>query len=193
MKTAFSTARVHARDRLAYWREEASKVYVAHDFSTRVGRGFHGEISVASLGVLDLASFECDECLVERTQQRLAGANDDDMLLCRQVVGPSASTRTVAMPRPPPATSIWSIRAAPLRSTSAPASIRRVQGSTLGGAGAVGRDRLLHGEPMPAQAAPVTTLASEFLGMIAVRADAIDPAMGSQDCAAGARSCRARV
>ena len=60
MKTAFSTTRVHARDRLAYWREEASKVYVAHDFSTRVGRGFHGEIRVASLGSVDLAAFECD-------------------------------------------------------------------------------------------------------------------------------------
>jgi hypothetical protein len=30
------------------------------------------------------------------------------------------------------------------------------------------------------QAAPVTVLASEFLGMIAVRADAIDPAMGTK-------------
>jgi hypothetical protein len=50
MKTAFSATSVHACDRLAYWREEASKAYVAHDFSTRVGRGFRGEIRVASLG-----------------------------------------------------------------------------------------------------------------------------------------------
>jgi AraC family transcriptional regulator, positive regulator of tynA and feaB len=97
MKTAFSTKSVHARDRLAYWREEASKAYVAHDFSTRVGRGFRGEIRVATLSSVDLASIECDECLVERTQQR-AGANDDDVLLCRQVVGTPASTRTAATP-----------------------------------------------------------------------------------------------
>jgi AraC-binding-like domain len=87
MKTAFSTARVHARDRLAYWREEASRIYVAHEFNTRVGRNFNGEISVASLGSVNIAAFECDECLVERTQRCLKGANDDDVLLCRQVLG----------------------------------------------------------------------------------------------------------
>jgi AraC family transcriptional regulator, positive regulator of tynA and feaB len=78
MKTAFSTARVHARDRLAYWREEASRIYVAHEFNTPVGRSFNGEISVATLGSINLAAFMCDECLV---------ADDDDVLLCRQVQG----------------------------------------------------------------------------------------------------------
>jgi len=87
MKTAFSTARVHARDRLAYWREEASRIYVAHEFNTRVGRSFNGEISVASLGSINLAGFECDECLVERTPHCLKSADDDDVLLCRQVQG----------------------------------------------------------------------------------------------------------
>ncbi len=87
MKTAFSTARVHARDRLAYWREEASRIYVAHEFSTPVGRSFNGEISVATLGSINLAAFMCDECLVERTTRCLKSAADDDVLLCRQVQG----------------------------------------------------------------------------------------------------------
>ena len=87
MKTAFSTARVHIRDRLAYWREEASRIYVAHEFNTRIGRSFNGEISVASLGSINLAAFKCDECLVERTPRCLKGADDDDVLLCRQVLG----------------------------------------------------------------------------------------------------------
>ena len=56
MKTAFSTTNVHARDRLSYWREEATKVYVAHEFSTPVGCNFNGEIAVASLGKVDLAA-----------------------------------------------------------------------------------------------------------------------------------------
>ena len=178
MKTAFSTTRVHARDRLAYWREEASKVYVAHDFSTRVGRGFHGEISVASLGSVDLASFECDECLVERTQQRLAGANDDDVLLCRQVVGRTsvyqdgrdAVTTPGAYlldPRRPFALNVGRTRSLVLKVPRWEVQAR------LG-------EIASYTATMLPQAAPVTVLASEFLGMIAVRADAIDPAMGTR-------------
>jgi AraC family transcriptional regulator, positive regulator of tynA and feaB len=178
MKTAFSTTRVHARDRLAYWREEASKVYVAHDFSTRVGRGFHGEIGVASLGSVDLASFECDECLVERTQQRLAGANDDDVLLCRQVVGHirvyqdgrDAATAPgdvyLLDPRRPFALAVGPGN----RSVAFKVPRWEVQ-ARLG-------EIASYTATMLPQAAAVTALASEFLGMIAVRADAIDPAMG---------------
>ena len=177
MKTAFSTTSVHARDRLAYWREEASKVYVAHDFSTRVGRGFHGEIRVASLGSVDLAAFECDECLVERTQQRLAGANDDDVLLCRQVVGRTSVYQDgrdavtapgdvyLLDPRRPFALNVGRTRALVLKVPRWEVQAR------LG-------EIASYTATMLPQAAPVTALASEFLGMIAVRADAIDPAMG---------------
>lgn len=178
MKTAFSTRTVHARDRLAYWREEATKAYVAHDFSTRVGRGFHGEIRVASLGSVDLAAFECDECLVERTQQRLAGANDDDVLLCRQVVGHTSVHQDgrdavtapgdvyLLDPRRPFALDVGPS----CRSVVYKVPRWEVQ-ARLG-------DIVSYTATMLPQAAPVTALASEFLGMIAVRADAIDPAMG---------------
>jgi AraC family transcriptional regulator, positive regulator of tynA and feaB len=178
MKTAFSTNSVHARDRLAYWREVASKAYLAHDFSTRVGRGFHGEIRVATLGSVDLAAFECDECLVERTQQRLAGANDDDVLLCRQVVGHTSVYQdgrdaTTAPgdvflldPRRP-----FALAVGPnCRSVVFKVPRWEVQ-ARLG-------EIASYTATMLPQAAPVTALASEFLGMIAVRADAIDPAMG---------------
>jgi hypothetical protein len=40
MKLLFSTAAVHPRDRLAYWREEATKAFVRHEFSTKRGRNF---------------------------------------------------------------------------------------------------------------------------------------------------------
>jgi hypothetical protein len=36
MQTIFSTGKVHPRDRLTYWRDEASKSYVEHDFSSSV-------------------------------------------------------------------------------------------------------------------------------------------------------------
>lgn len=80
MKTAFSTGSVRARDHRAFWREEASKLYVAHEFSTRVGREFHGKIGIGTLGNIALASFECDECLVMRTPGSLKSAEDDDVL-----------------------------------------------------------------------------------------------------------------
>ena len=58
MKLLFSTSRVHPRDRLAYWREEATKAFIGHEFSTEVGRNFSGKISAGSLGKLDIAAFE---------------------------------------------------------------------------------------------------------------------------------------
>jgi AraC family transcriptional activator of tynA and feaB len=87
MKLAFSTKTVHPRDRLAYWRDEASKVVVSHEFSTSVGRNFYGEISVASVGGIRLAAIASDECLVAHTHRCIKSALDDDVLLCRQTTG----------------------------------------------------------------------------------------------------------
>ena len=86
MKLLFSTKSVHPRDRLAFWVEEATKNFVAHEFSTPVGRNYHGEISVASLGNLGFAAFQSDEARAVRSQRCLRFA-DDDVLLLRQVSG----------------------------------------------------------------------------------------------------------
>jgi hypothetical protein len=48
MRVLFSTSKVHPRDRLAFWREEACKAFVAHEFTTTVGRNFNGEISATA-------------------------------------------------------------------------------------------------------------------------------------------------
>jgi AraC family transcriptional regulator, positive regulator of tynA and feaB len=179
MKTAFSTTSVHARDRLAYWREEATKVYVRHEFSTPVGRNFHGEIRVASLGSFDLAAFECDESKVVRTPQCLRGANDDDILLYRQVAGHAGlyqDGRDAASapgdvylvdPRRPFTLNVGSGRALLLKVPRWEMQAR------------LGEIASYTAMPIP-RSAPVTALASEFLEMIAARADAIDPAMGSK-------------
>lgn len=81
LKVVFATSGVHARDRLAYWREEAAKAYVEHEFSTNVGRSFHGEIRAGLIGPLGLAHFSCDECSVRRTPACLKSASDDDLLV----------------------------------------------------------------------------------------------------------------
>jgi len=177
MKTAFSTAKVHERDRLAYWREEASRVYVAHEFSTRVGRGFNGEIGVASLGSIDIADFNCDECLVERTPRCLRGATDDDVILCRQVLGSMTvhqDGRDVATvpgdvylldPRRP-----FTLNVPPNGRSLVFKVPRWEMQARLGEIASYTATAIPRGQP-------VAALASEFLAMVADRADAIDKAM----------------
>jgi AraC family transcriptional activator of tynA and feaB len=86
MKLLFSTTTIHPRDRLSYWRDEASKVFVEHEF-TSVGRDFFGEISAAALGDIGVARMIGAPCTVARTQHCLGSSNDDDFLLCRQNAG----------------------------------------------------------------------------------------------------------
>jgi AraC family transcriptional activator of tynA and feaB len=87
LKVVFDTSRVHERDRLAYWRDEAAKAYVAHEFSTSVGRGFNGKIRAGAIGGLELAHFSCDECAVRRTTTCLKSATDDDILIGMPLTG----------------------------------------------------------------------------------------------------------
>jgi AraC family transcriptional regulator, positive regulator of tynA and feaB len=87
MKVLFSTSSVHARDRLDFWRDEASKVSVAHEFNTDVGRSFRGRISAGTLGPLSLAILECDACAVGRTERCIRCDTDDDLLLYMQLGG----------------------------------------------------------------------------------------------------------
>jgi AraC-like DNA-binding protein len=88
MQVVFSTSSVHARDRISYWQDEASKAYVAHEFKTDAGSGFSGDIRAASVGGLELALFTCGaRCLVDRTEGCIKGANDDALLLGMQIGG----------------------------------------------------------------------------------------------------------
>ncbi len=87
LKVVFDTSQVHERDRLAYWRDEAAKAYVAHEFSTSVGRGFNGKIRAGAIGGLGLAHFSCDECAVRRTPACLKSAIDDDILIGMPLTG----------------------------------------------------------------------------------------------------------
>ena len=180
MKTAFSTTTVHARDRLSFWREEASRLYVAHEFSTRVGRNFHGEISVASLGSVDLAAFKCDECVVERTPRCLKGANDDDVLLCRQGQGSMTMHQdgrdVVAVPGDvylldPRRPFVLGVGA------NARSLVFKVPRWEL--QARLGEIASHTATPIP-RGKPVAALASDFLAMLAARADAIDQSMGAK-------------
>jgi AraC family transcriptional regulator, positive regulator of tynA and feaB len=87
MRVIFSTSDVHARDRVDYWREEAGRALVPHQFQTPHGRAFEGVIQAGSLGFLNLSVFSCGECSAQRTQSCVERAFDDDLLLSVQLEG----------------------------------------------------------------------------------------------------------
>jgi len=177
MKPAFSTKTVHARDRLAFWREEASKLYVTHEFSTRVGRDFQGTIEIGNLGNVALASFECDECQVMRTLESLKSADDDDVLLCRIAAGTVTAHQdgrdVVAFPgdvylidpRRPFTLEVGRARSLVLKVPRAEMEAR------LGELAAYTATVMPRGQP-------VSALASDFLSMAVKRADDLDLSAG---------------
>lgn len=87
MKIVFSTGNVHPRDRLAYWREEATKAYVAHEISANPGQSFWGTIRSGSLDILKLSVFDSTGCKINRTQRSLRHDVNDDLLVSMQIVG----------------------------------------------------------------------------------------------------------
>lgn len=179
MEVVFSTGAVHARDRLDYWRSEASKVFVEHDFDTAVGRAFRGILRATSIGKLGLASFESDEATVHYTDRCVRHAASDDFFICRQITGGAVlhqDGRSVL----PKIGDLWLID--PRR----PFSID-VQPDSLSLAIKAPRDELearlgdisgLTARPISGEQ-PVVSLASGFFDMLAQRAGAIDePAAG---------------
>lgn len=79
-----STSNAHVRDRLTYGQDEASRAYVAHEFSSSLGRSFSGSIPAGTLDNLTLSLFTSDACTVQRTQYCLRQDTDE---VCTQIAG----------------------------------------------------------------------------------------------------------
>jgi AraC family transcriptional activator of tynA and feaB len=180
MKVISSTSMVHPRDRLAYWREETTKTFVAHDFSTPLRQNFDGEISVASLGNVKLAAFRCDAARAVHSERHLRSANDDDVHLFRHSSGRMTvhqDGRDVAArsgdvyildPRRPFTIGIAS---------KAEAIVFKIPRSELQARlGEIGS----YTATLLPRTEPSTALASEFLAMLEARADAIDASIGAK-------------
>jgi len=180
MKVVFTTDAVHVRDRLDYWQDEATKAYVEHEFGTSAGRSFQGTIRAASMGTLNLSLFECDACLVQRTQRCLKSAADDDVLLCVQVGGSitlhqdgrdmvkKAEDIFILDPRRP-----FTLDCSPdTRSLVVKTPRWEVQAR-------LGEISALTAHPIARDSA-VAPLASGFLTMLAARTDAIDAVTGGK-------------
>jgi AraC-like DNA-binding protein len=93
MATSFSTHDVHPRDRLAFWREVATKGFVSHEFCTDLGPGYQGSVRLASLAGLGIAEFECDPGDISRTKEHISSSDSDDLLICAQIAGEGAAAQ----------------------------------------------------------------------------------------------------
>lgn len=171
MPVVFSTWKVHARDRLDYWREEASRAYVEHDFESRVGRNFRGVIRAGSIGPLGLSVFDCNACLVLHTGRCVKRSADDSLIISVQSTGGTLvhqdgrDTRTntgdlyLIDPRRP-----FSLEVMPNSSTLAAIVPRRELEARLGNVSG------LTALPVCGRG-PIASLASGFLAMLTRHAD----------------------
>lgn len=89
MAIIHSTSEAHPRDRLAYWREVATKAFVRHEFRSNCGASFEGAIRTVLLPGLGVSAIECDRCEVGRRTSDILSHDPDDIFLCLQLTGKS--------------------------------------------------------------------------------------------------------
>ena len=87
MTAVYSTLDIHPRERLSYWLDVATKVFVRHEFQSSTGPSFAGTLRGGSLASLGVATVECDPCEVGRTALDIARDNSDDLLVSVQLAG----------------------------------------------------------------------------------------------------------
>jgi AraC family transcriptional regulator, positive regulator of tynA and feaB len=93
MATTFSTDDVHPRDRLAYWREVATKGFARHTFRPTDPMNYDGAVRLGFLGELGVADFECDPGEVSRSANEISSSDGDDLLICAQIDGEGDATQ----------------------------------------------------------------------------------------------------
>lgn len=87
MVKIFSTATAHPRERLSYWLEVATETYIPHDFSSKSGQAFRGNLRVGAIGNLCVTSFDVDACEVRRCDHHIRRSNEAKIFLHLQVSG----------------------------------------------------------------------------------------------------------
>ena len=86
MRTIFSTANVHPRDRFDYWHDVARTHILDHNAKPESRHDFYAELLTSSLANINLILFENSPMEVWHTA-RQASVSTDEILLCRQVAG----------------------------------------------------------------------------------------------------------
>lgn len=174
MDVVFSTERVHVRDRLDYWREEASKVFVEHQFDSAAGRSFRGVLRGVAVADLGLATFESDEACVQYTDRCARRLSSDDFFVCRQITGAGVLQQDGNIVQPEIG-DLWFIDPRrPFTIDVQPASLslavkvpRAELEARLGDISALTARAVSH-------LSPIVSLASGFLDMLAKRGNSIE-------------------
>jgi AraC-like DNA-binding protein len=93
MATTFSTDEVHPRDRLAYWREVATRGFVRNEFHAGNGSAYQGSVTLGALADLGVAAYECDPGDIIRAAEHISSSDNDDLLICAQFEGRGAAAQ----------------------------------------------------------------------------------------------------
>ena len=89
MTLLYSTSAVAPHERASYWREVANREFARHEFHSKVGPSFRGEVHVDTLGSLALTQFDCDPCVVRRKEGPLSSCQSDDFIFTLLLSGKS--------------------------------------------------------------------------------------------------------
>lgn len=87
MKTVFTTAGLHARDRFEYWHDIAERVLVGHDSSPIRRERFVAELRAAELADVGLYSFDNGAMRCARERRHIVNSDAGELFLCRQSTG----------------------------------------------------------------------------------------------------------
>ncbi|MDB5395553.1 MAG: AraC family transcriptional regulator [Rhodospirillales bacterium] len=87
MKTIFSTAQVHPRDRFDCWHSVACKDLVPHDSKPENRETFQAELRSSTLARIGLILFKNSPMKVSHTARHIALAGNDNLFICRQFGG----------------------------------------------------------------------------------------------------------
>lgn len=175
MALTFSTAAVHPRDRLAYWRESVTARFPKLELHSGVGPAFEATARVHQLANLLVTDFDCGACEAVRTSRHIARCTSDQVVLCLQTSG-----RTVMLQDGRQAIleggslAVWDtlrpcVVTVPSSVRSLTVSIpRRALEARLGPLAPLAAHRL-------DAAKPVVGLAFQFLQMLPAHIDTLDP------------------
>jgi AraC-like DNA-binding protein len=86
MKTLFSTAGVHPRDRFDCWHSAACKVVINHDSVPETRENFSAELKGEALGDVAMVCFENSPMAISHTARHIAQA-PEELFICNQLEG----------------------------------------------------------------------------------------------------------
>jgi len=87
MATVLSTADVHARDRLAFWRDAICDVFVGLDCEPLRGGVFEGRIETQDAGVATFSTVDSQAQHVVRSRRQIAKSTEDYFIVSLQLSG----------------------------------------------------------------------------------------------------------